>query len=61
MPMKELLESKHPTAWVEFEEGLIDEVYLLEMILLFFFFVFSVSYEWDFGVSKDRVAVEMSD
>lgn len=59
--MKELLESKHPTAWVEFEEGLIDEVYLLEMILLFFFFVFSVSYEWDFGVSKDRVAVEMSD
>nr|CAD1819965.1 unnamed protein product [Ananas comosus var. bracteatus] len=25
MSMKELLESKHPTAWVEFEEGLIDE------------------------------------
>lgn len=26
MSMKELLESKHPTAWVEFEEGQIDEV-----------------------------------
>ncbi|XP_010930152.1 flavin mononucleotide hydrolase 1, chloroplatic isoform X2 [Elaeis guineensis] len=25
MSMKELLESKHPTAWVEFEMGLIDE------------------------------------
>ncbi|ONK77755.1 uncharacterized protein A4U43_C02F10200 [Asparagus officinalis] len=25
MSMKELLESKHPTAWVEFENGLIDE------------------------------------
>ncbi|XP_010539484.1 PREDICTED: uncharacterized protein LOC104813550 [Tarenaya hassleriana] len=25
MPMKELLERKHPTAWFEFEEGLIDE------------------------------------
>ncbi|KAJ4795505.1 Haloacid dehalogenase-like hydrolase (HAD) superfamily protein [Rhynchospora pubera] len=25
MSMKELLETKHPTAWVEFEEGLIDE------------------------------------
>ncbi|KAI5648926.1 hypothetical protein M9H77_34931 [Catharanthus roseus] len=25
MPMKELLECKHPTAWIEFEEGLIDE------------------------------------
>jgi hypothetical protein len=26
MSMKELLESKHPTAWSEFEKGLIDEV-----------------------------------
>lgn len=26
MSMKELLEEKHPTAWVEFEKGLIDEV-----------------------------------
>ncbi|KAF3788585.1 hypothetical protein EJ110_NYTH19048 [Nymphaea thermarum] len=25
MPMKELLEAKHPTAWGEFEEGLINE------------------------------------
>lgn len=25
MSMKELLESKHPTAWLEFEKGLIDE------------------------------------
>ncbi|KAL0663332.1 hypothetical protein Bca4012_100169 [Brassica carinata] len=25
MPMKELLECKHPTAWIEFEKGLIDE------------------------------------
>ncbi|KFK42385.1 hypothetical protein AALP_AA2G249200 [Arabis alpina] len=25
MPMKELLESKHPMAWIEFEKGLIDE------------------------------------
>ncbi|WOL04142.1 hypothetical protein Cni_G12863 [Canna indica] len=25
MPMKELLEEKHPTAWIEFENGLIDE------------------------------------
>lgn len=25
MPMKELLEIKHPTAWVEFEKGLINE------------------------------------
>lgn len=28
MSMKELLETKHPTAWVEFEKGLIDEVEL---------------------------------
>lgn len=27
MPMKELLEIKHPTVWIEFEKGLIDEVY----------------------------------
>jgi len=27
MSMKELLESKHPTAWSEFEKGLIDEEY----------------------------------
>lgn len=26
MPMKELLECKHPMAWIEFEKGLIDEV-----------------------------------
>lgn len=26
MSMKELLEVKHPTSWVEFEKGLIDEV-----------------------------------
>ncbi|XP_018442361.1 flavin mononucleotide hydrolase 1, chloroplatic [Raphanus sativus] len=25
MPMRELLECKHPTAWIEFEKGLIDE------------------------------------
>ncbi|XP_059317504.1 flavin mononucleotide hydrolase 1, chloroplatic isoform X2 [Lycium ferocissimum] len=25
MPMKELLECKHPTAWIEFEKGLISE------------------------------------
>lgn len=28
MPMKELLECKHPTAWIEFEKGLIDETQL---------------------------------
>lgn len=28
MSMKELLETKHPTAWVEFEEGLINEIEL---------------------------------
>ncbi|KAG0485856.1 hypothetical protein HPP92_009717 [Vanilla planifolia] len=28
MPMRELLEVKHPTAWVEFEKGLIDETEL---------------------------------
>eukprot|EP00262_Sarcandra_glabra_P019182 TRINITY_DN7144_c0_g1_i1.p1 TRINITY_DN7144_c0_g1~~TRINITY_DN7144_c0_g1_i1.p1 ORF type:complete len:173 (+),score=34.89 TRINITY_DN7144_c0_g1_i1:120-638(+) len=28
MPMKELLESKHPTAWIEFEKGLINEMEL---------------------------------
>ena len=26
--MKELLEYKHPTAWIEFEKGMIDEVWL---------------------------------
>jgi hypothetical protein len=26
--MKELLECKHPTAWIEFEKGMIDEVWL---------------------------------
>lgn len=26
MPLKELIECKNPTAWIEFEEGLIDEV-----------------------------------
>ncbi|EHA8589269.1 putative Flavin mononucleotide hydrolase 1, chloroplatic [Cocos nucifera] len=31
MSMKELLESKHPTAWVEFEMGLIDENELAKM------------------------------
>ncbi|KAL9681538.1 hypothetical protein QQ045_013323 [Rhodiola kirilowii] len=25
MPMKELIECKHPTAWIEFEKGLISE------------------------------------
>ncbi|KAJ8615781.1 hypothetical protein MRB53_035153 [Persea americana] len=28
MPMKELLETKHPTAWIEFEKGLINEMEL---------------------------------
>ncbi|XP_044467413.1 flavin mononucleotide hydrolase 1, chloroplatic-like isoform X2 [Mangifera indica] len=28
MPMKELIEQKHPTAWIEFEKGLIDEIEL---------------------------------
>ncbi|CAA6668302.1 unnamed protein product [Spirodela intermedia] len=28
MPMKELLEQKHPTSWMDFEKGLIDEVEL---------------------------------
>ncbi|CAM8888627.1 unnamed protein product [Rhodiola kirilowii] len=28
MPMKELIECKHPTAWIEFEKGLISEVEL---------------------------------
>ncbi|PRQ41562.1 putative soluble epoxide hydrolase [Rosa chinensis] len=28
MPFEELIESKHPTAWIEFEKGLIDEVEL---------------------------------
>ncbi|MQL78797.1 hypothetical protein Taro_011214 [Colocasia esculenta] len=28
MPMKDLLEQKHPTAWMEFEKGLIDEMEL---------------------------------
>lgn len=27
MSMKELIECKHPTAWIEFEKGIIDEVY----------------------------------
>lgn len=27
--MKELLECKHPTAWIEFEKGMIDEVWKL--------------------------------
>ncbi|KAG1331321.1 putative Haloacid dehalogenase-like hydrolase superfamily protein isoform 2 [Cocos nucifera] len=31
MSMKELLETKHPTAWAEFEKGLIDEVTIGEM------------------------------
>ncbi|XP_048131153.1 flavin mononucleotide hydrolase 1, chloroplatic isoform X2 [Rhodamnia argentea] len=26
MPLKELIECKHPTSWIEFEEGVIDEV-----------------------------------
>lgn len=26
MSFKELIDSKHPTAWIEFEKGLIDEV-----------------------------------
>jgi hypothetical protein len=30
MSMKELLESKHPTAWSEFETGVIDEVRTIE-------------------------------
>ena len=28
MSFKELMESKHPTAWIEFEEGRVDEVHL---------------------------------
>nr|GEX83433.1 flavin mononucleotide hydrolase 1, chloroplatic [Tanacetum cinerariifolium] len=28
MSMKELLDCKHPTAWIEFEKGLIDEIEL---------------------------------
>jgi len=36
MSMKELLESKHPTAWSEFEKGLIDK-YLRDCVLLSFF------------------------
>lgn len=28
MSFKELIECKHPTAWIEFEKGMIDEVYL---------------------------------
>ena len=32
MPMEELLECKHPTAWIEFEKGLINEVYLETML-----------------------------
>jgi hypothetical protein len=32
--MKELLESKHPTAWSEFEMGLIDEVRTIEAWLI---------------------------
>ncbi|KAJ0013904.1 hypothetical protein Pint_21325 [Pistacia integerrima] len=28
MPMKELIECKHPTAWIEFKKGLIDEMEL---------------------------------
>lgn len=27
MSLKELLECKHPTAWIEFEKGLINEVH----------------------------------
>uniref|UniRef100_A0A1D1Y1J1 Phosphoglycolate phosphatase n=1 Tax=Anthurium amnicola TaxID=1678845 RepID=A0A1D1Y1J1_9ARAE len=30
MPMKELLEYKHPTSWMEFEKGLIDEMELAQ-------------------------------
>jgi len=29
-PLEELLESKHPMAWAEFEKGLVDEVHILE-------------------------------
>lgn len=28
MSFEELIESKHPTAWIEFEKGMIDEVYM---------------------------------
>jgi hypothetical protein len=28
MSLKELIECKHPTAWIEFEKGMIDEVQL---------------------------------
>lgn len=28
MSFEELIESKHPTAWIEFEEGRVDEVHL---------------------------------
>ncbi|XP_076953142.1 flavin mononucleotide hydrolase 1, chloroplatic-like isoform X2 [Bidens hawaiensis] len=33
MSMKELLDCKHPTAWIEFEKGLIDE---MELARIFF-------------------------
>ena len=35
MSMKELLESKHPTSWSEFEMGLINEVRTIEAWLIF--------------------------
>lgn len=36
MPFEELIESKHPTAWIEFEKGLIDEVCIHELVLVMF-------------------------
>jgi hypothetical protein len=37
MPMKQLLECKHPMVWIEFEKGLIDEVRYHHSFFLFFF------------------------
>jgi len=33
MPFKELIDVKHPTAWIEFEKGLIDEVKIPTLII----------------------------
>lgn len=41
MSMKELIECKHPNAWIEFEMGMISEVYTVPSskdYFLFFFF-----------------------
>lgn len=43
MSFEELIECKHPTAWIEFEKGIIDEVYL-ELCLLRL--LLSLTYGW---------------